>query len=592
MNRISILVIGAIFTLTGCEKFIEPAPVNNGEYEDIYTQPTLAHGILLNGYTRLPSNSWTFDDVATDDAVSNDINNGFRRAATGQWSSRNNPFDRWQNARAGIQYMNIFLAEAEKVNWDTKNPMVATMFKDRYMGEAYGLRAYLMFHLLQAHAGWSNGVLYGFPLITEPETPASDFNKPRATFEDCLKQIYSDLDKAEELLPLDYDQATSASQVPAKYAGVSPETYNRVFGAIFKQLITRRIAKAIRAKVGLLAASPAYSAGNTTTWTIAANQAADVLSANQWLTNFDDKGHIWYEKDQVDGLGAGATPKEVLWRTNINSESGLEAAHYPPSLQGQGRLNPSQNLVNAFPMANGYPITANTALSGYNASTPYVGRDPRLARSIVYNTNTAGPSNTPIYTSVDYTGTTEAMRDGLNRTENSTRTGYYMKKLLRHDVSRAGTVNNQKHYKPHIRYTELFLIYAEAANEAWGPIGTGGHPHSAYDIIKRIRTRAGITGGDPYLESIKNDNNKDLMRDLIKNERRLELAFEGFRFWDIRRWNKALDETAQGLRISQNNTVYQVIDVEARSYQDFMRFGPVPYTEVLKFNALQQNTGW
>ena len=204
MNRISILVIGALFTLSGCEKFIEPAPVNNGEYEDIYTQPTLAHGILLNGYTRLPSNSWSFDDVATDDAVSNDINNGFRRAATGQWSAQNNPFDRWQNARAGIQYMNLFLAEAEKVNWDTKNPMVSTMFKDRYMGEAYGLRAYFMFYLLQAHAGWSNGELYGFPLILDFETPASDVNQPRATFENCMKQIYSDLNKAEELLPLDY----------------------------------------------------------------------------------------------------------------------------------------------------------------------------------------------------------------------------------------------------------------------------------------------------------------------------------------------------------------------------------------------------
>lgn len=589
MNRISILVIGALFTLSGCEKFIEPAPVNNGEYEDIYTQPTLAHGILLNGYTRLPSNSWSFDDVATDDAVSNDINNGFRRAATGQWSAQNNPFDRWQNARAGIQYMNLFLAEAEKVNWDTKNPMVSTMFKDRYMGEAYGLRAYFMFYLLQAHAGWSNGELYGFPLILDFETPASDVNKPRATFEDCMKQIYSDLNKAEELLPLDYKQA-GASDVPAKYSGVTPETYNRVFGQQFKQLMTRRIAKAIRAKASILAASPAYSTGNTTTWEMAANHAADVLNANQWLTNFDNTGHVWYEKDKVDPLGSGATPAEVLWRTNIATNSDLEAAHYPPSLQGQGRLNPTQNLVDAFPMANGYPIT-NTTLSGYNPATPYVGRDPRLARSIVYNKNTSGPTNVQINTTADAAGTTATDRlDGLNKTETSTRTGYYMKKLLRQDVSRVGTVNNQKHYKPHIRYTELFLIYAEAANEAWGPMGTGGHPHSAYDIIKRIRSRAGITGGDAYLESIKND--KDAMRTLIRNERRLELSFEGFRFWDIRRWNENLNAVAKGMRISQNSTVYQPIDVEDRAYQEFMRFGPVPYSETLKYNALQQNTGW
>lgn len=587
MNRFTVLLIGVVLALTGCKKLTDPAPQNNGDFENIYDEPSLAHGLLLNGYTRLPTNGWTFSDVATDDAVSNDATNNFRRVATGQWSSVLNPLDQWTNSRAGIQYLNMFLAEADKVNWDTKDPMLATMFKDRLTGEAYGLRAYLMFYMLQAHAGWVNGVLYGFPLVLDPETPTSDFNKPRATFDECMQQIYSDLAKAEELLPLDYNDISSASQVPAKYAGVKTENYNRVFGRLFKLRMTARIAKAIRAKAALLAASPAYStANNPDRWVEAANRAGEVLQLNGWLTNLDPEGITWYNnKSEIDALASGATPKEILWRTNIGSNSDLEADHYPPTLFGNGRLNPTQNLVDAFPMANGYPIR-DAASSGYNAATPYANRDPRLASYVLYNGNTAGPTNGVINTTAD--GLTI---DALNRVETSTRTGYYMRKLLRQDVSRnSASINNQKHYRPHIRYTEIFLAYAEAANEAWGPTGTGGNANSAYDIIKALRNRAGVgrTNGDAYLESVKND--KDAMRTLIRNERRLELAFEGFRFWDLRRWNLDLNETAKGVRIQQN--VHQVIDVEARSYQDFMRFGPIPYSEVLKFNALQQNTGW
>lgn len=138
--------------------------------------------------------------------------------------------------------------------------------------------------------------------------------------------------------------------------------------------------------------------------------------------------------------------------------------------------------------------------------------------------------------------------------------------------------------------TEIYLAYAEAANEAWGPTGTGGHAFSAYDIIKAIRSRAGVgtSNNDAYLEQIKND--KDQMRKLIRNERRLELCFEGFRFWDLRRWEENLTETAQGVSI-QNN-VYTPINVENRVYENYMHYGPIPYSELLKYDNLVQNNGW
>lgn len=588
MKKLSILLTFVGFTLFSCEKFAEPALVNNGDFNDIYTEPGLAQGLLMNGYTRIPTNFWNFTDVATDDAVTNETTDNYRRVATGQWTANFNPFDQWTGARAGIQYVNTFLNEADKVTWDSKDPSLNTMFSDRLKGEAHGLRAYLMFSLLQAHAGFSGGELLGFPILLKPESPTSDFNVPRAKFDDCMKQIYSDLDTAEALLPLDYTDISANADIPAKYAGVTIEKYNRVFGRLFKLLMTGRIAKAIRAKAALLAASPAYAAGSTTTtWNNVATYAANVLNLHGGLAGIDQNGLTWYDnRAEIDALGSGSLPSEILWRTDVNSNSDLEAANYPPSLFGQGKINPTQNLVDAFPMANGYPIS-NTAQSGYNPAMPYSNRDPRLTKYIVINGSTEGPTGSVINTSLD-----APTDDGLNKVATSTRTGYYMRKLLREDVSRnSSSINNQKHYKPHIRYTEIYLIYAEAANEAYGPTGTAPNAsYSAYDVIKAIRARAGVGAGngDAYLESIKTD--KTLMRQLIRNERRLELCFEGFRFWDLRRWNEDLTATAKGIKIS-NNT-YDVIDVEKRNYQDYMRFGPVPYSEILKYSALKQNTGW
>ena len=135
----------------------------------------------------------------------------------------------------------------------------------------------------------------------------------------------------------------------------------------------------------------------------------------------------------------------------------------------------------------------------------------------------------------------------------------------------------------------MFLYYAEAANEAYGPKSDGGHGYSAYDVIKAIRERAGLgdLGEDGYLEECA--QSKEKMRELIRNERRIELSFEGFRFWDLRRWNLNLNETAKGMSINAANNTYTPIDVDTREYKDYMNYGPIPYTACLKFEQLQQN---
>lgn len=586
MKKKLLFFLSLALVVSSCDDLLEPAPQNIRDLDAMYGEPVFAQGILLNGYARIPTNGYSFNDVATDDAVSNDLNNNYLKAANGQWTANFSPFTQWQNSKAAIQYLNIMLKEADKVEW-ANNPEISLMFRDRMKGEAYGLRALFMYHLLLNHAGMSNGQLLGVPIVLEPEDANSDFNKPRDTFEACMQQIYSDLKQAEELLPLDYNDITDISQVPQKYRTGGEvnnvDNYNRVFGQYAKLRMTARIAKGIKAQAALLAASPAYSTGSTTTWEHAASAAGEVLTLNGGVSGLDPIGHTWYTNvPEIAALASGGNPREILWRTDVGNSNDFERQHFPPTLFGSGRLNPTQNLVDAFPMSNGFPISHPS--SGFNAAAPYANRDPRLTRYILVNGGTAGINNTAINTAAD-----SPTNDGLRKVETATRTGYYLKKLLRQDVNlNPQATTTQRRYQPRIRYTELYLDYAEAANEAWGPAGTGSFGFSAYDVIAAIRRRAGITQPDSYLESVRGD--KEGMRELIRNERRLELCFEGFRFWDLRRWKESLNEPAMGVQITDGN--HQAIKVEDRVYNATMTYGPIPYSEILKFNALSQNTGW
>ncbi|WP_048798716.1 RagB/SusD family nutrient uptake outer membrane protein, partial [Segatella buccae] len=204
-----------------------------------------------------------------------------------------------------------------------------------------------------------------------------------------------------------------------------------------------------------------------------ADYAAQVLDRIGGVSGMDPTGWTWYcNKNEIEGLQNGSNPKEVLWRGEKSQSNTLESDNYPPSLYGKGRINPTQNFVDAFPAANGYPITDDK--SKFNAATPYEGRDPRLAAYVVVNGSKVGVNNTVINTAAD--GTT---KDALDKeTGSSTRTGYYLRKLLRQDINLdPANKSQQYHYTPRIRFTEIFLNYAEAANEAFGPKGKGSHAY-------------------------------------------------------------------------------------------------------------------
>ncbi len=580
-----IAVASIVMGFTACDDLFEPAIENIKDENSIDSESNYADQILRSAYILMPYPDAPENDVATDDAVSNDIDNDYRIMAGGAWTSQTGvSVNNWRDRNASIQYCNLLLEHIDNVMFAT-NDILNEMFNDRLKGEAYGLRALNMYYLLQNYGGKNSaGELLGVPIWNHSFSATSDLNVSRDTFQACLAQLFADADAAIELLPTDYGDV-SDSQVPAKYKnkGVNAALYNRVNGTNTALRISGRIVEAIAAQAALLAASPAFSDQSGVTWADAANRSAKLLKQIGGAAGMPQTGHLWYTAEEIGNDPAKAEyHAEIIWRGNNENKSEREANNFPPSLYGKGRVNPTQNLVDAFPMLNGYPIS--NPKSNYDSSNPYEGRDPRLQAYIVVNGSTLGVNDDVINTTADSDN-----KDGIDKEAGvSTRTGYYMRKLLRDDVNPNATSKVDKpHYTTRIRYTEIFLAYAEAANEAWGPKSDNGNGFSAYDVIKAIRSRAGISDTS-YLDECA--ASKESMRELIRNERRIELCFENKRFWDLRRWNADLNETARGMKISGGN--FGTVDVEKRDFRDFMIYGPLPYSDVLKFSNLEQNAGW
>lgn len=610
-NKNIFTVFLLMILLSSCDDVWDPSIQNIKDEESIYIEPAIAEGLLIQGYQRLPYShdyDYTFTDVATDDAVSNDFNNGYLKMAQGTWSKNFDPFDVWGSSYTAILYLNKIIKEAEYIPW-AEEEQASMLFNMRIKGEAYGLRAYFMYYLLQSHAGFVNGQLLGVPIVTETAEEMKNFNIPRANYNDCIEFIKNDLNKAEELLPFDYGSLNvDTGVIPSKFVGLgitNVGSYNRVMGSRFRGRLTGRIAQFIRGKVLLMAASPAFLNGANQSWENAAIAASNSLNSNNGLNGLASSGWTWYNNlSEINAIADASNPPEIVWRHRTLTHSGInsnvEYQLFPPTLFGLGRVNPSQNIVDAFPMKNGYPIS--NASSTYNSSNPYNNRDPRLDAYILYNGGKQGVSD-EVISMTPNSNPNNINKNAVGATNNSTRTGYYLRKFTR-KLTNLNPANpaSQIMYKARMRYTEMYLIYAEAANEAYGPTGMApGASYSAYDVIKAIRKRAGVGGAnDDYLQSISGD--KSAMRELIHNERRIELCFENFRFWDLRRWKVSLSKLNEPIRgikgvDGSGNEVFDFtgpynLTTETRDFKDYMYYGPIPYFETLKWSNLAQNDGW
>jgi hypothetical protein len=580
MKKIVYLFSSAVFAITmySCKKYLQPNPENNTySKEYLMKKPDAAYGLLMNAYIALPGDE-LLNDVATDNATTPKNDLAYWRMANGEWKATYNPLNVWDRSYQMLRYIHLFKSIYKDILWEWKTSANNPLFIQRFTGELHGLRAYYYLSLLQAHSGLSTeNILLGVPLVLQEYTEADNMKLPRNTFDKCITQIVNDCD-------------TAIKYLPVKYANGSAN--DLVFGGAFDGLVDKRVAMVIKSRATLLAASPAFTVGKTDTeknqlWVRSATASSDLLKilGNGTAANGFSTTRVNFY------LFAGKDDKEIIWRKRELLSNVIEIANYPPSLNGKGSetagVSPSQNIVDAFPMKTGYPYANETERKDY------INKDLRFKNFIVYDGSTVKGS--PIYTGIE-----ADLPNGINK-QNSTRTGYFLRKFIDEGVNLSSTyTTTTNHFVTLARATEIFMIYAEAANQAWGPNGDplniGLTPKT---ILGLIRKRAGIDSkvatptvyDDDYLNE-QAALGTEALNKLIKNERRVELCFEqNFRFWDLRRWKDEISVPVNGVLISTINSVkqYEYKKIEDRVYKDYMYYGPIPYAGI--FNYVQ-NKGW
>jgi hypothetical protein len=471
---------------------------------------------------------------------------------TGAVSALNIPDDAWVTTYANIRRVNILLSHLPTT------PLSAPL-RARVAGEARFLRAWYYFILLK-HYG-------GIPLVGDVVYTATDVVPgKRATYEACVNYIEAECNAAAAVLPFSH----------------STLDYGR---------ITKGAAMALKSRLLLYAASPlfngradnmegvlGYPTADATRWSKAAQAAKDLVDANQYQL-YDLTTQPGYGFQKVFTLRKNS---EYILAVMAANNRTLEAVWDPATRTGTGSAMPYQELVDAFGMSNGKPITDPT--SGYNPANPYVGRDPRLNWSILYNDGLRLNVSKTITAVSTYVG---AAQDGFP----TTKTGYFLRKMLDDNTIASTTSSPTERCFPLIRYAEVLLNYAEASNEA-------GNISIAYDQIKAIRKRAGITAGTDGNYGLAVSLTKDAMREIIQNERRIELAIEEHRYWDVRRWKIAenvSNKTLHGMKITKTGTVYsyEIVNVRTPVFTGPKWYlWPIPQGEVNKSADLQQNPGW
>lgn len=574
MKKIFIYLTTAIISLSSCENLLETNYDGSVKDEMVWSNPTYAEGVLLNAYNAMPNNfaleNGVFMDCATDNAVTNHYTSSIYKQANGGWRAESNTMGDWYAWYEQIEYINLWLKYGQSTPYYLSDETMNQRIVDRLKGEAYFLRAWYTWQLLQAYSGKVNGEIMGVPLFTEPVENNEELlnNIKRASYLDCVNQISADCDMAVNYLPDTYtgDDLVEGEEHIGRANALS--------------------ALALKSRLYLYAASPAFG---VKTWNEAAEIAASALDA-VGLTDASQKLPTvkWNNLDKYYG-----EPKhsELLLRKFTRNNTFFRQ-NIPPITNGEGRTSPSQDLVECFYTANGYPITRDE--SGYDVANPYANMSNRFKATIIYN-------------QAKFQGKTINTYEGGFDTEatqrESTRTGYYVRKWMsdKANTDEIGTTLGTHYYAP-FRQTELLLNFAEAVNETVGsdvPFVFGGVSMTAKEAIAMIHQKVGITE-TTYIDE-KALEGSDAFREVIHNERRIELCFEGHRFWDLRRLNQSLNTSVRGVKIIKTGTVkedeeeidtysYSYPVIEERAYSNFMNYAPIPYDEVVK--GLEQNDGW
>lgn len=519
--------------------------------------------LVYDVYAQMPSEfkdntygSGALTASATDEAEFAHSYSPIQKYYNGGWTP-SYPFDEtWVRSYRAISQIHMYLERIQKIDLSDYeyDPDYSTMKQqfEIFPYELRFLRAYFYFELVRAYGD--------VPLVTTTLTNAQANSVKRTPAKDVFKFITDELDAVAEYLPVSYND------VPGQEIGRA----------------TRGAALALKARVLLYEASPLFNTDdNKELWKQAAVASKVIIdNASKWGYKLSNYADLWGHET--------FTNPEFIFVLGTQASNNFEKYNYPVGVENGNSGNcPTQSLVDAYEyQADGKTFKEKHPGSvNINTENPYDGLDPRFALTVVKNGD-LWPSNTTQQISI------ETYQGGFNGAPKygATPTGYYLKKFV--DGNCITTTNNQtttRHNWIVMRLAECYLNYAEAMYNYYGDADEKGElGMSANEAINVLRDR-------PDIQMPEFQGNDNFMERYMR-ERMVELAFEGHRFWDVRRWKKGSEFfkniSVANFKIDSNGDLILNREIKTRQWEDKYYLYPIPQSELKKNANLTQNPNW
>ena len=559
----TVCLAGSLALLSACEDWLEIEPKDRFGDTTVWGSEENADMFLNDTYNQLPhlnNETQNLDQYSDNSYVGAEWMNARTTIYTGALSPTSwipGPWDMWKWGRQNnddakgqyerIRSCNLFITKVTESDFSAE-------YKKERLAEVRFLRAWFYHYLWMAYGG--------VPIITEvlDNNVSTDIFYPRETAQKTFEFIDKELDEIKDDLP--------------------PRRSGSDLGRASKGAILT-----LKGWVELFHASELRNPGkDKKRWEAAAATLKDVIDLQ-----------VYHLQPTILDLWTEATNNndEVIFDFQMSKQNGgrREGLFGPVFVKGVqsswGNMQPTQELVDDYCMANGLPIT--DPASGYNKNNPYKNREKRFYQSILYDGSMW--QGEEIITRVGVGSPNEI---DTSSDSDVTNTGYYTRKTIDESVNGADNLQMSNGMANYIffRYADVLLMYAEASLEA-------GDKPTAIEYLDMVRTRGDNMPsiGDTYPQGI----TENQLREIIRRDRRIELAFEDKRWWDILRWkicdgeNGVMNKPIGGMKIEDTNGdgvwEYNYHEVGKRTFLPRMYYQPIPQYVIDKNPVIREQNG-
>ena len=591
MKKINIFILSTLLFMSSCsDSFLRVDPLDKYSDAAVWSDPALVsafvnniylgqhygfHTLMLSSLCDESMEVWAWE---TQPILKSEISPSYVGALAPKFWIMAYQNLSWDKLYANIRRCNTFFENVEKYNLEGQDI-------DRLKGEVHYLRGYFYFWLMSTHGG--------VPLIDKSYSTSDDLLVARNTLEETVKFIVDDLDAAARILDTSTDKARASK-------GAALALKSRVLLYAASDLFNSNASWASGYKNPELVS---YTGGDRRArWEAARDAAKDVME----LGVYNLHGQKVYTNPQeatdnyVSIFLNHGTGEDILltYYDYVNYGSDFQKPRVglfnsPNGFHGWGGNTPIGQYIDAYENIDGTKFDWNNPTQ---KTSPYVGRDPRFYANVLYDgahwrqrpDDVIGSDPVGIVQTGFYENANGSYTPGLDTRQgpiedwNGTYTGYYMRKFLDPTVNHQYDIQSYPYRQ--IRYAEVVLNYVEACLEL-------GEEDEAVKKLNLIRERAGM----PDVPSTETGT---ALKERYRNERRIELSYEGHRFFDIRRWMIAPDvlKNAQGIDIryphGSTQPTYTVTEVQERAWNNKVYLLPILLDEMNKNELLIQNPGY